>query len=496
MMETDSTETQLTTNSTTSSTTSSSSGRGIWWLIGGVLALLIFGCIAIGALTLFIVRDSSSASRGSLRPAPVLATNAENAASERPATVLVATPESGVDYESAVLMNIYAQVNGSVVNITNFTDGSNLQGVPNNFHQGELLPLGTGSGFVWDERGYIITNDHVVEGADEVQVTFGDGTVALAEIVGTDPSSDLAVLKIDPTGYNLVPVRRGKLDDVRVGMRVAAIGNPFGLQGTLTSGIVSAIGRSIPAVARFSIPNSIQTDAPINPGNSGGPLLNEKGEVIGVNAQIRTETGVNSGVGFAIPITIVERVAPALIADGRYQHSYLGVSGMTLSPICADDLGLTTAVRGAYIQQVLAGTPAARAGLRSGQQDTNTKYFQICPAQRGGDIITAIDEQPVRTFDDVLAYLESNTSPGDQITLRILRGNEEFLVDVTLVATTGKRTVMANGELRSRNSLAHSSISIVCSELPRRQTPLASPTAQEERTWITRRARRCAGGSA
>lgn len=415
-----------------STETGSSNNRGVWWIVGGVLTLLVFGCIAMSALTIFILRGNDGVNNGSLRPAPALVSTADNAVQVHPAAVVIATPESGTDYESAVLMNIYAQVNGSVVNVTNFTDGSAFQGAPDNFHQGELLPLGTGSGFVWDERGYIITNDHVVEGASELQVTFSDGAVALAEIVGSDPSSDLAVLKIDPTGYNLIPVRRGKLDDVRVGMRVAAIGNPFGLQGTLTSGIVSAIGRSIPAVARFSIPNSIQTDAPINPGNSGGPLLNEQGEVIGVNAQIRTETGVNSGVGFAIPITIVERVAPALIAEGRYEHSYLGVSGATISPICAEDLGLTKDVRGAYIQQVLAGTPAARAGLQGGRIETNTKYFQICPAQRGGDIITAIDEQPVLTFDDVLGYLESDTSPGDQITLRILRDNEEFLVDVTL----------------------------------------------------------------
>jgi 2-alkenal reductase len=329
-------------------------------------------------------------------------------------------------------MNIYEQVNASVVNVTNFTLGGSLRNLPGELRDEDLLPLGSGSGFVWDDSGHIVTNYHVVESADQLQITFNDGTVAVADIRGVDPSSDLAVLRVDPAGYNLRPVRLGKLEDVRVGMRVAAIGNPFGLEGTLTSGIVSAMGRSIPAIAQFSIPNSIQTDAPINPGNSGGPLLNEQGEVIGVNAQIRSETGVNSGVGFAIPISIVQRVVPGLIADGVYEHSYLGVSGTTLSPLCADDLGLPRELRGAYLRLVMPGTPAARAGLRAGEEASNTNYFQICPAERGGDVITAINDQPVTSFDDVLIYLESNTSPGDTVTLRILRDDEEFLIDVTL----------------------------------------------------------------
>jgi S1-C subfamily serine protease len=154
--------------------------------------------------------------------------------------------------------------------------------------------------------------------------------------------------------------------------------------------------------------------------------------VIGVNAQIRSETGVNSGVGFAIPISIVERVVPALIAEGVYHHSYLGVRGTTVSPICADDLRIAKSVRGAYIQRVLPNTPAARAGLRGGGEETKTLYFNLCPTARGGDIITAINEQPVVTFDDVLRYLESETSPGDTVTLRILRAGDEYLIEVTL----------------------------------------------------------------
>jgi 2-alkenal reductase len=215
-------------------------------------------------------------------------------------------------------------------------------------------------------------------------------------------------------------------------MRVAAIGNPFRLEGTLTSGIVSAIGRSIPARDRFSIPDSIQTDAAINPGNSGGPLLNEQGEVIGVNAQIRSEGGSNSGVGFAIPINIVERVVPALIADGAYRHSYMGVSGGTLSPICAEELGVPHELRGAIVSAVLPNSPAAQAGLLAGDEPTNTHYPSICPDNRGGDIILAINDQPVTKFDDVLGYLQRTTSPGDTVTLTLWREGETVQIDLVL----------------------------------------------------------------
>jgi 2-alkenal reductase len=406
----------------------------IWWVVGGVFVFMLVGCSVVALASLFFVtRSSPQAARVTISPGGAKVANSQNMVVTPAPLVIVATPENGVDYESAVLINIYTQVGPSVVNVTNLTLPSSLSNSPNPFHGDNLLPLSGGSGFVWDNSGHIVTNNHVVEGADEVQVTFSDGLVAVAELVGSDPDSDLAVLKIEPEGYRLNPVRRGRLEDVRVGMRVAAIGNPFGLEGTLTSGIVSAIGRTIPALAQFSIPNSIQTDAPINPGNSGGPLLNERGEVIGVNAQIRSETGVNSGVGFAIPITLVERVIPALIADKKYEHSYLGVRGATLSPLCAENLELPKTARGAYIREVLRNTPAARAGLQAGNEPlSNGRYEQICPQERGGDLILGINDQPVTAFDDVLSYLENYTSPGDTVTLRILRDSEEILVDVTL----------------------------------------------------------------
>ncbi|HMN28508.1 MAG TPA: trypsin-like peptidase domain-containing protein, partial [Caldilineaceae bacterium] len=249
---------------------SSSSNRGLWWLVGGVLTLLLIGCVLTSSVVVLLMSNrANSRSTSLLRPAPARAIAVEQSDATPAPLVVIATPEGGLDYESAVLMNIYEQVNPSVVNVTNLATGSSIQGLQGNFHGDELLPQGTGSGFVWDDAGHIVTNDHVVQGADELQVTFSDGTASVAEVVGVDPDSDLAVIKIQPEGYTLVPVRRGSLNDVRVGMRVAAIGNPFGLEGTLTSGIVSALGRSIPALASFSIPNSIQTEAPINPGNSG-----------------------------------------------------------------------------------------------------------------------------------------------------------------------------------------------------------------------------------
>jgi 2-alkenal reductase len=394
----------------------------------------MFGCslATLGAGAWLIARPSA---RVAATPRPVQVVEARANAQPTPITI-IATPEGGVDYETAVLSNIYNLVNPSVVNVT-VLSASRLV-LPDNVRpeidpEG-LLPFSSGSGFVWDLEGHIVTNNHVVEGAEEVQVTFSDGTVAVAEVVGTDPDSDLAVLRIDPTGYDLVPVRRGRLEDVTVGMRVAAIGNPFRLEGTLTSGIVSAIGRSIPARDNFSIPDSIQTDAAINPGNSGGPLLNEQGEVIGVNAQIRSEGGSNSGVGFAIPINIVERVVPALIADGEYDHSYMGVSGGTLSPVCAEELGVPHELRGAIVNLVLPNSPAERAGLQAGDEPSNTHYPSICPEARGGDIILAINDLPVTKFDDVLGYLQGTTSPGDTVALTIWRDGETVQLDLVLGA--------------------------------------------------------------
>lgn len=349
------------------------------------------------------------------------------------AQVVIAPPTEGVDYETAVFMNIYEQVNPSVVHLSIYQLGSTIiqQGLVG-VDQDALYPVSSGSGFVWDISGNLVTNNHVVDGADRIVIRFADGTQSIGEVVGTDVDSDLAVVRMDPTGYDLRPIVLGDLDEVKVGQRVAAIGNPFGLEGTLTTGIVSAIGRSIPARASFTIPASIQTDAPINPGNSGGPLLNERGELIGVNAQIRSEERANSGVGFAIPVSIVERVVPALIANGEYIHPYMGISGLTYSPICAEEQGLPASLRGAVVASVLAGTPAQQAGIRAGRIAVETEYFDICPDARGGDVIIGVNGEGVTSFDDILSYLQLNTSPGDTITLTVLRDGASVDVPLTL----------------------------------------------------------------
>lgn len=351
------------------------------------------------------------------------------------AQVIVQPPPEGIDYETAVFMNVYEQVNPSVVHMSIYQLGSTIvgQGI-SGIDADTYYPVSSGSGFVWDTEGHLVTNNHVVAGADRIVIRFSDGTMSVGEVVGTDVDSDLAVVQMDPAGYVLHPIALGDLNKVRVGQRVAAIGNPFGLEGTLTTGIVSAIGRSIPARASFSIPASIQTDAPINPGNSGGPLLNEQGELIGVNAQIRSEERANSGVGFAIPVSIVERVVPDLIANGAYSHPYMGISALTFSPICAGEQRLSPSLRGAVVATVLEDTPAEQAGIRAGTIPVDSEYFDICPQARGGDVITAVNDQSVISFDDVLSFLQRFTSPGETITLTIMRNGESIDVPLTLAA--------------------------------------------------------------
>ena len=411
------------------------------WIAGSVLVLLTGICAMTLFVSLFLFSASDRLASGTKSDAKERysagsAANRSLLSTAATPVVVIATPEGGIDYETAVLTNIYAQVNPSVVNVTVLSDAESQDlrlpfGGPG---PDDLFPVSSGSGFVWDVEGHIVTNNHVVDDAKQIQIQFSDGTVSIGEVVGTDVDSDIAVVRIDPEGYALHPVQRGRADTLVVGTRVAAIGNPFGLEGTLTSGIVSAIGRSIPSQSQFSIPGSIQTDAAINPGNSGGPLLNEQAQVIGINAQIQSTTRSNSGIGFAIPIDIVERVVPALIADGEYKHSFLGVRGGTYSPICSEDLALGKELRGALIGEVVPRTPAARAGLQGASRDSGTDLVGICPDRAGGDLIIAIDEQPVTAFDDILIYLERYTSPGTTITLTVLRDGETLDIEATLAA--------------------------------------------------------------
>jgi S1-C subfamily serine protease len=320
--------------------------------------------------------------------------------------------------DDQVVIDLYARFNPSVVNITVYLNES-----------GSLISYAQGSGFVYDSQGHVVTNAHVVHGTDAVEVTFSDGLIREASIVGEDLFSDLAVIKVDlPQG--LVPIPLGSMDNLAVGQSVIAIGNPFGLEGTLTRGVVSALGRTIPSLTVYSIPEAIQTDAAINPGNSGGPLLDLNGRVVGVNAQIETTgtTDSNVGVGFAIPVSILQRVVPALIESGHYDWSYLGITGYTVDPSLVKAMNLSIE-RGAYVATVTAGTPAEAAGLQ-GSTDTVTQNGQSVDI--GGDIITAIDGQPVNTFDDLLVYLSLYTSPEQVVNLHILRNGQYQDLPVTL----------------------------------------------------------------
>jgi S1-C subfamily serine protease len=295
--------------------------------------------------------------------------------------------------------------------------------------QGGSVGSGSGSGFVLDQEGHILTNNHVVNGATLVSVIYFDGIEARATIVGTDADSDLAVIKVEELPENIQPLPIGDSDLVDVGEWVIAIGNPFGQQSSMTLGIVSAVGRTIPTgVTPFSIPQVIQTDAAINPGNSGGPLLNLNGEVVGVNAQIAASgTGVNSGVGFSIPSNIVRTVAPQLISAGEYQWPWLGVEGMDVTLLIKEANGLESQW-GAYINGVVNGGPANAAGLRGTSGAESIDGIQV-PV--GGDVVVEADGVSIRSFSDLLVTVAFK-NPGDSIELTVIRNGVREKVEVQL----------------------------------------------------------------
>jgi S1-C subfamily serine protease len=296
-----------------------------------------------------------------------------------------------------------------------------------------------GSGFVYDTQGHIVTNYHVVEGSKQVEVDFTSGFKTYGTIIGTDLDSDLAVVKVDAPAEELHPLTLGDSDALRVGQTVIAIGNPFGLDSTMTTGIVSALGRTLDSMRAssgggfFTAGDIIQTDAAINPGNSGGPLFNLSGEVIGINRAIRTVNSttsgepLNSGIGFAVSSNIVKRVVPVLIDTGRYDYPYLGISSLPeLSLPVIEALGLKS-FNGAYVTSVVKGSPADKAGVKAGDQPTSIQNVLA-----GGDLITAIDGHPIKIFDDLLRYLITHKSPGDKVTLTVLRGDQSVDIVVTL----------------------------------------------------------------
>ena len=303
-----------------------------------------------------------------------------------------------------------------------------------------ITDQGQGSGFVYDGQGNIVTNYHVIEGANTVEVRFTSGYMAYGKVTGTDLDSDIAIVKVDAPASELRPLPLGDSTSLKVGQTVVAIGNPFGLNSTMTVGIISALGRTLDSAHEtsggnfFTAGDIIQTDAAINPGNSGGPLFNINGEVIGINRAIRTTNftasgePVNSGIGFAISVNMVKRVVPVLIETGKYDYPFLGISslpGENLTLPVVEALGLKS-YTGAYVTDVVSGGPADQAGIIPGSKPTGIQNLF-----GGGDLIVAIDGHPVRTFDEMLAYLITNKGPGDSVVLQVLRGDEK--VDVTVV---------------------------------------------------------------
>ena len=291
-------------------------------------------------------------------------------------------------------------------------------------------PGGVGSGFVYDNLGHIITNTHVIEGADKATVTFLDGSQYNAEIIGKDKFTDIAVIKVNEKPRLLHPLQIGDSSQLKVGEQVAAIGNPFGLSGSMTSGIVSQIGRLLPTQnTGFSIPDVIQTDAAINPGNSGGPLLNMKGQVIGINTAIQSVSGEFSGIGFAVPSNTVSKIVPTLIVEGKYSHPWIGITGKDIDPDLARVLDLKQA-KGFLVITVVDGSPADNAGLKgmSQTQEIDGKEYPI-----DGDIIISVDDKEVRKISDILIHLQREKSVGDEMVLGIIRDGDFMHLTLKLV---------------------------------------------------------------
>ena len=286
---------------------------------------------------------------------------------------------------------------------------------------------GMGSGFVYSDEGYVITNQHVVQDAERVMITFLDGEAYIGNVIGTDRDLDIAVVKVEPTNTYLQPIKIGDSSKLKVGEKIAAIGNPFGLSGSMTSGIVSQMGRLLPQETGYSIPDVIQTDAAINPGNSGGPLINMKGEVVGINTAIQSATGEFSGIGFAVPANTVKKVVPVLIQDGEFKHPWMGISGIDVDPELAEVRGLNSS-KGFLVVSVIEGSPAETAGLLgvTETRETDGREFAL-----DGDIILSIDGETVRKISDILVHLQREKSVGDEMVLSVNRGGE--ILELTMV---------------------------------------------------------------
>jgi S1-C subfamily serine protease len=376
--------------------------------IGAAVALLV-GCAA-PARTITIVVTAT--------PAP----SAERP-SGAPAALLSDVSRLDLLLEAA-FVELYERASPSVVHITARTQVFD-------FFRGIVPNEGTGSGFFYDEAGHIVTNHHVIAGASEIEVILADGTRVPARVIGSDAYSDLAVLRAEGLAREQIkPLPLGTTKDLKVGMLVIAIGNPFGLDRTMTTGIISALGRTLEREDQAALGEVIQTDAAINPGNSGGPLLNLRGEVIGVNTAIQSPSGGSVGIGFAVPADTVARVVPELIAKGRYDHPWLGITAYEITPELARLLNLPTE-RGLLIAQVQRGATADLAGVRGATQRVLVRggYLLI-----GGDILIAVDDRPIATRDQLTIYLENNKRVGQPVTLSIIRDGQPLTLTAQLTA--------------------------------------------------------------
>jgi len=330
--------------------------------------------------------------------------------------------QSGLTPEEETVIGVYRNASSSVVNITGTVLSQDF------FFRPVPERGGTGSGFILDERGYILTNNHVVENAESLEVTLPDKSKLPAKLIGRDPNNDLAVVQIAPGKARLVPLRLGDSDQLQVGQLAIAIGNPFGLDRTVTRGVVSALGRSLRSDTGRQMRSIIQTDAAINPGNSGGPLLNSRGEVIGINTAIFSPSGGSVGIGFAIPINTAKRLAPQLIARGRVSHPWMGISGVDITPAVARALNLPTK-EGVMVAQVSPNGPAARAGLRGSQRRMRVGNYMVAV---GGDILVALDGKKITSVDDLTAYLDDKKKPGDELRVELLRDGKSTTVAIRL----------------------------------------------------------------
>jgi 2-alkenal reductase len=375
----------------------------------GAAAALAFATLLIALLIATSLITPSSAQEITVWPASTAA----------PERVVNAVLES-----ESVYATIYNRVSPSVVSI------NVVSRRPTSSTFGDQFSGGTGTGFVVDDRGHIVTNAHVVDGAVRIEVNFRDGSIYRGELVGIDLDSDLAVLRVDRPASEMTPVPLGDSSALFIGQEVVAIGSPFNQPWTLTSGIISALGRTIDGLGQYQIGEVIQTDAAINPGNSGGPLLNLRGEVIGVNSQIVSQSRSNSGVGFAVPSNLVARVAAELIENGRVNYSYLGIRGGNVSLALIEALNLPNNARGVVVSGVEAGGPAARAGLRNAGGVRQVDGFEVFTRV---DIITAINGTPITGMPALIAYLASETRPGDTVTMTVVRDGQQVIeLPVTL----------------------------------------------------------------